>query len=189
MTRILYLSADPGIPVLGGKGASVHLRAVARALDALGAHVLVASPRCATGNEQVDRSIELIGITAVLPKEHSSVNSLGDAVERPVQVGGRELHPRGLRVVGHAAKRAGHHEADEHHHHRQYRQSVQEPHQRAQEYHRSDCGHSRRAEAIDWQPDELRGHARKFDRQVFREQLQQFVGESIAAHAAGTRFA
>ena len=82
MTRILYLSADPGIPVLGGKGASVHLRAVARALDALGAHVLVASPRCATGNEQVDRSIELIGITAVLPKEHSSVNSLGDAVER-----------------------------------------------------------------------------------------------------------
>src|SRR5438876_465275 len=26
MTRLLYLSADPGVPVLGHKGASVHLR-------------------------------------------------------------------------------------------------------------------------------------------------------------------
>jgi len=47
----------------------------------------------------------------------------------------------------------------------------------------------RRAEATAWDADELRAHARKFDREVFREQLQQFVGESIAAHAAGTRFA
>ncbi|MGI9149518.1 MAG: glycosyltransferase [Chloroflexota bacterium] len=47
----------------------------------------------------------------------------------------------------------------------------------------------RRAEATPWDPDELRAHARKFDRQVFRQRLQQFVGESIAAHAAGTRFA
>jgi glycosyltransferase involved in cell wall biosynthesis len=47
----------------------------------------------------------------------------------------------------------------------------------------------RRVEAIAWDPDELRAHARKFDREVFRDQLQQFVGESIAAHAAGTRFA
>jgi glycosyltransferase involved in cell wall biosynthesis len=47
----------------------------------------------------------------------------------------------------------------------------------------------RRAEATAWDPDELRAHARKFDSQVFREQLQQFVGESIAAHAAGARFA
>jgi glycosyltransferase involved in cell wall biosynthesis len=50
-------------------------------------------------------------------------------------------------------------------------------------------GAVRRAEAIAWQPDELRAHARKFDSQVFREQLGQFVGESVAAHAAGTRFA
>jgi hypothetical protein len=35
----------------------------------------------------------------------------------------------------------------------------------------------------------LRAHARKFDSQVFREQMQAFVGESIAAHAAGARFA
>jgi glycosyltransferase involved in cell wall biosynthesis len=47
----------------------------------------------------------------------------------------------------------------------------------------------RRAEATDWDSDTLRRHARKFDRHVFRDQLLQFVGESVAAHAAGARFA
>jgi glycosyltransferase involved in cell wall biosynthesis len=47
----------------------------------------------------------------------------------------------------------------------------------------------RRAEQIAWEPDKLRAHARQFDRQVFREQLRQFVGESRAAHATGARFA
>jgi len=47
----------------------------------------------------------------------------------------------------------------------------------------------RRAEAIAWDPVKLRQHARKFDRQVFRDQLQAFVRESVAAHAAGVRFA
>jgi hypothetical protein len=50
-------------------------------------------------------------------------------------------------------------------------------------------GAIRRVEATTWDRDELRAHARKFDRQVFRDQIQQFVGESIAAHAAGARFA
>jgi glycosyltransferase involved in cell wall biosynthesis len=49
-------------------------------------------------------------------------------------------------------------------------------------------GAVRRAEAIAWDAVELRQHARKFDRQVFREQLQAFVWESVAAHAAGARF-
>jgi glycosyltransferase involved in cell wall biosynthesis len=47
----------------------------------------------------------------------------------------------------------------------------------------------RRTEATAWDSDALRAHARKFDTQVFREQLQQFVAESLAAHAAGARFA
>jgi glycosyltransferase involved in cell wall biosynthesis len=47
----------------------------------------------------------------------------------------------------------------------------------------------RRTEAIRWDVDVLRQHARKFDRRVFREQLQAFVQESVAAHAAGVRFA
>jgi glycosyltransferase involved in cell wall biosynthesis len=47
----------------------------------------------------------------------------------------------------------------------------------------------RRAEATAWDSVELRQHACKFDRQVFRDQLQAFVRESVAAHAAGARFA
>jgi glycosyltransferase involved in cell wall biosynthesis len=47
----------------------------------------------------------------------------------------------------------------------------------------------RRAEATTWDADELRTHARKFDSQVFRDQMQQFVAASITAHAAGSRFA
>src|SRR5262249_29516011 len=46
-----------------------------------------------------------------------------------------------------------------------------------------------RAEATAWDSDELRRHARRFDRQVFREQLLRFVGEAVAAPAAGARFA
>jgi glycosyltransferase involved in cell wall biosynthesis len=47
----------------------------------------------------------------------------------------------------------------------------------------------RRAESISWDSTELRQHARKFDRQVFRSQMLAFVTESVAAHAAGARFA
>jgi glycosyltransferase involved in cell wall biosynthesis len=50
-------------------------------------------------------------------------------------------------------------------------------------------GAIQRTEATAWDPDELRAHARKFDSQVFRDQLGSFVRESVAAHAAGARFA
>jgi glycosyltransferase involved in cell wall biosynthesis len=43
----------------------------------------------------------------------------------------------------------------------------------------------RRTEAIAWDSDQLRAHARKFDREVFRQQMQQFVADSVAAHGAG----
>lgn len=43
--RIAVVCSDPGIPVFGSKGASVHLQAVLRELLALGAEVHVASPR------------------------------------------------------------------------------------------------------------------------------------------------
>ncbi len=45
----------------------------------------------------------------------------------------------------------------------------------------------RRTEALAWDSDQLRAHARQFDRQVFREQLRQFVADSVAAHGAGVR--
>jgi glycosyltransferase involved in cell wall biosynthesis len=45
----------------------------------------------------------------------------------------------------------------------------------------------RRAENTDWDSDHLRQHARKFDRHVFRQQMRQFVADSVAAHGAGAR--
>jgi glycosyltransferase involved in cell wall biosynthesis len=42
--RILYLSSDFGVPVYGHKGASIHLRAMARAFTSLGHDVRILSP-------------------------------------------------------------------------------------------------------------------------------------------------
>jgi glycosyltransferase involved in cell wall biosynthesis len=42
--RILYVSSDFGVPVYGHKGASIHLRAMARAFAALGHEVRIVSP-------------------------------------------------------------------------------------------------------------------------------------------------
>lgn len=47
--NILYLCADPGIPVLGGKGASVHVRGFVAALSRAGHAVVVASPSLEPG--------------------------------------------------------------------------------------------------------------------------------------------
>ncbi|MBI2527475.1 MAG: glycosyltransferase family 4 protein [Candidatus Rokubacteria bacterium] len=47
--KILYLCADPGIPVLGDKGASVHVRGLAAALSRAGHAVVVAAPQIDAG--------------------------------------------------------------------------------------------------------------------------------------------
>lgn len=49
--RILYLSADFGIPVLGFKGASVHVRELTNALVRLGHEVVILTPNPGAGNE------------------------------------------------------------------------------------------------------------------------------------------
>ena len=43
--RVAYVCTDPGIPVFGSKGASVHAQSVLRALVARGAHVDLLTPR------------------------------------------------------------------------------------------------------------------------------------------------
>lgn len=48
--RILYVSADFGVPVLGFKGASVHIRELADALVELGHEVVVMTPNAGEGN-------------------------------------------------------------------------------------------------------------------------------------------
>ena len=60
--RLLYLSCDPGIPVLGHKGASVHVRELATALSDLGADVAIASPRTEPAGDVLDASVELMSI-------------------------------------------------------------------------------------------------------------------------------
>jgi glycosyltransferase involved in cell wall biosynthesis len=80
--RLLYLSADPGVPVLGRKGASIHVQELVRALDAAGASIALASPRIAPEGEELPDSVELVGIKPVLPKEHATTAALDAAIER-----------------------------------------------------------------------------------------------------------
>lgn len=80
--RLLYLSADPGVPILGHKGASVHVRALVKAFAAEGVEVVVASPRVAFEGERLPADVTLVSIESVLPKAHSSEASLRRAVRR-----------------------------------------------------------------------------------------------------------
>lgn len=83
MSRVLYVSADPGVPVLGHKGASVHVRALAAAFDALGHEVKVASPRVEAAENELPETIELVELPAVVPKDAPD--------ERTLAVRAREL--------------------------------------------------------------------------------------------------
>jgi glycosyltransferase involved in cell wall biosynthesis len=67
--RLLYLSADPGIPILGGKGASVHVRALLAELAALGHDVIAASPRLEPGINDLPLGVRGVEIPAVRPRE------------------------------------------------------------------------------------------------------------------------
>lgn len=70
--RLLYLSADPGVPVFGGKGASIHLQSLVVALQELGVEVTVASPRLEPGPNSLPEGIRFAPIPAVRPRECGS---------------------------------------------------------------------------------------------------------------------
>jgi starch synthase len=78
--RLLYLSADPGVPVFGHKGASVHLREMASAFSEAGASVIVASPRLAPGGDRLPCTVETAPMPPVLPREHAHADSLQAAI-------------------------------------------------------------------------------------------------------------
>lgn len=80
--RLLYLSADPGVPILGHKGASVHVRALLEAFSDEGMEVVVVSPRVAFEGERLEAPATLVAIDPVLPKAHSGEASLREAVQR-----------------------------------------------------------------------------------------------------------
>jgi glycosyltransferase involved in cell wall biosynthesis len=67
--RLLYLSADPGVPVFGPKGASVHLRSMAAALHELGHDVVIASPRLEPGPNPLPAGVQCYEIPAVHPEQ------------------------------------------------------------------------------------------------------------------------
>jgi glycosyltransferase involved in cell wall biosynthesis len=69
--RLLFLSADPGVPVLGHKGASVHVRELIRAMTELGTEVHVASPRIGREGDSLDAPARLHEIPDVLAKRCS----------------------------------------------------------------------------------------------------------------------
>jgi glycosyltransferase involved in cell wall biosynthesis len=66
--RLLVLSCDPGIPVLGHKGASVHVRELSSALARLGADVTIASPRTEPMGDVLDAPVELARIPSIPSK-------------------------------------------------------------------------------------------------------------------------
>lgn len=66
--RLLYLSSDPGIPVFGHKGASVHVRELATALGDLGADVAIASPRTEPAGDTLRAPVEVLQLPGINPK-------------------------------------------------------------------------------------------------------------------------
>lgn len=77
--KIAYICADPGIPVLGNKGASVHVREFADALVEMGKEVHVYS---AAGGEPVNTM--RAGLTVLAPSEQTrqAARLLAGGVER-----------------------------------------------------------------------------------------------------------
>jgi glycosyltransferase involved in cell wall biosynthesis len=79
--RLLYVCADPGIPVLGHKGASVHVRELVAALVAEGASVAIASPRIRPEGDRLDAPADLVEVTPVVATQHRDAASLRAAID------------------------------------------------------------------------------------------------------------
>ena len=91
--RILYLNFDRGVPVLGDKGASVHVRSMATALSRLGHDVTLLCSRAGAGNappkaELIELAPEEDGGRAA--EEAARLGLPEDALRDPLIL--RELH-------------------------------------------------------------------------------------------------
>jgi glycosyltransferase involved in cell wall biosynthesis len=67
--RLLYLTADRGVPVLGHKGASVHVRELCTAFAQSGIEVHIASPRIGAEGDQLPAPAKLHPIVPVVADE------------------------------------------------------------------------------------------------------------------------
>jgi Glycosyltransferase Family 4 len=59
--KIAYLCSDPGVPVYGNKGASVHVRELSRALQRLGHEVKIVAAR-AVGEPPPEYEVPIVGL-------------------------------------------------------------------------------------------------------------------------------
>lgn len=84
MSRLLYLTADRGVPVLGHKGASVHVRELCAAFAQAGVEVHIASPRIDSEGDQLQAPAQLHSIAPVAAERHVP-RTLLDAVESQAQ--------------------------------------------------------------------------------------------------------
>jgi glycosyltransferase involved in cell wall biosynthesis len=66
--RLLHLSTDPGVPVFGHKGASVHVRELATALSHLGIDVAIASPRTEPAGDTLEAPVEVLPLPGITHK-------------------------------------------------------------------------------------------------------------------------
>ncbi len=66
--RLLYLSCDPGVPVFGHKGASVHVRELATALSHLGVAVAIASPATGPAGDTIEAPVEVRQLPGIAHK-------------------------------------------------------------------------------------------------------------------------
>src|SRR5207253_1929550 len=76
LMRLRYVSADPGVPVFGHKGASVHVREIVTALSAEGARVAIASPRICPEGDGIEVSVDLVELPPVIACDHVGEASL-----------------------------------------------------------------------------------------------------------------
>ncbi|MBO0728614.1 MAG: glycosyltransferase family 4 protein [Acidimicrobiaceae bacterium] len=70
MTRLMYLTADRGVPVLGHKGASVHVRELCTAFAEAGVEVHIASPRIDAEGDQLSAPAKLHHVAPVVVEDH-----------------------------------------------------------------------------------------------------------------------
>ncbi|MDE2367559.1 MAG: glycosyltransferase [Burkholderiales bacterium] len=91
--KILYLNFDHGIPVLGDKGASVHVREFVGAASGLGHEVLVACARLGSGNAAPPAALIELGAEAPTPAPDGLAAELGlalrglDAARTAIELG------------------------------------------------------------------------------------------------------
>jgi glycosyltransferase involved in cell wall biosynthesis len=95
--KILYVCADPGIPVLGDKGASVHLRGLAAALGRAGHAVVVASPSLQPGP---GAATALLGARALGLPLSRAITAVHEALTAfNASVGARNSVPNAVRRI------------------------------------------------------------------------------------------